>query len=214
MKKRGYRMGIERDEVPSRVQGRARRVKGSALAYPGRSPETRLRFSAQRAERAQNLAKDPPEWVSKGTKSLRGSRAEPAGSRAAPLWVWAKPRNPQASFAEGERAQSLTKDPPEWVSKGTKSLRGCRAEPAGSRAAPLRTPGEARKPTRNFRQRRKSATNQHNNASPSAHPPCAFGYGMKITCLGEEIPLLQFHFYAIMHLSYARLLPCLRKELN
>ena len=102
-------MGIERDEVPSRVQGRARRVKGSALAYPG----------------------------------------------------------------------------------------------------------EARKPTRNFRQRRKSATNQHNNASPSSHPPCTFGYGMKITCLGEEIPLLQFHFYAIMHLSYARLLPCcLRKELN
>ena len=44
-------MGIERDEVPSRVQGRARRVKGSALAYPGRSPKTRRRVSLKAKER-------------------------------------------------------------------------------------------------------------------------------------------------------------------
>ena len=30
-------MGIERDEVPSRVQGRARRVKGSALVGLGKA---------------------------------------------------------------------------------------------------------------------------------------------------------------------------------
>ena len=46
-------MGIERDEVPSRVQGRARRVKGSALAYPGRSPKTHAQFSPKAKERNQ-----------------------------------------------------------------------------------------------------------------------------------------------------------------
>ena len=46
-------MGIERDEVPSRVQGRARRVKGSALAYPGRSPKTHAQFLPKAKERTQ-----------------------------------------------------------------------------------------------------------------------------------------------------------------
>ena len=149
------KMGFERDEVPSRVQG-------SALVGPGKAQKPCMQFFSRRLKRAHPT--------------------------------------PQGA--------------PAWVSKGTKSLRGCRAAPCRVKGSALAYPGVARKPTRNFRQRRKSATNQHNNASPSAHPPCAFGYGMKITCLGEEIPLLQFHFYAIMHLSYARLLPCLRKELN
>ena len=50
---RSRKMGFERDEVLSREQGRARRVKGSALAYPGRSPKTHAQFSPKAKERNQ-----------------------------------------------------------------------------------------------------------------------------------------------------------------
>ena len=63
-------MGFERDEVPSRVEG-------GALVGLGKAQKLRKRFSPKAKELAHQ-AKEPPEWVSKGTKSLRGSRAAPS----------------------------------------------------------------------------------------------------------------------------------------
>ncbi len=61
-------MGFERDEVPSRVEG-------SALVGLGKAQDSRKRFSPK----AKSSSNKPriPKWVSKGMKSLRGSRAAP-----------------------------------------------------------------------------------------------------------------------------------------
>ena len=82
-------MGFERDEVPSRVEG-------GALVGLGKAQKSRKRFSPKAKELAHQT-KEPPEWVSKGTKSLRGSRA-------APSWVWEKPRNPASDFRQRRKS--------------------------------------------------------------------------------------------------------------
>ena len=81
-------MGFERAESPSRV-------KGSALVGLGKAQQPAGEF--RRRRKSTKLDQGAAEWVSKGQKALRGSRA-------APLWVWAKPGTPpHAIFAAGER---------------------------------------------------------------------------------------------------------------